>query len=181
MSNNRIAALLGISTKTLYKHFKNKEDLIAQALELFYNQQYESVKALPREESASVILFDIWRNGFEMEFEVNNALFQDLHHYYPELEKKVEETISVRLWKEFVNIMNRGIEEGDFRHDLIPVAVLEGLSVLYLSIVRKGEFNKLQLSRNEILLNTLAFYVRGICTDKGVQILDEHIATFSAV
>lgn len=178
MTNVRLAALLGISTKTLYKHFKDKEDLIAQALELFYSRQYEQFKALPEDESAAVILFDIWRQGFEMESGVNKRLFRDLHHYYPDLEKKVETRISKRFWKGFIKLINRGIGEGDIRPEIDPETILEGISVLYLSIVREGKFNKFGLSPGELLLNTIASFLRGICTEKGARILDEHIAAW---
>jgi AcrR family transcriptional regulator len=176
MSNDNLVALLGISTKTLYKHFKDKEDLLAQALELFYSQQHELFRSIVHKESASVLLFQIWQHGFEMEFKVNKTFFQDLHYYYPELERKVEARNANKIWKEFVQIISRGKKDGDLRADIIPEAVLEGISVLYVSIVRKGNFKKLGLSPNVILLNTLAAYIRGICTEKGVKILDKHIA-----
>lgn len=180
MTNVKLATRLGISTKTLYKYFKDKEDLIARALELFFARQYEDFKALPKGESAAVILFDIWRQGFEMEFGVNKKLFRDLHHYYPDLEKKVEMQISKRFWKGFIAIINRGIGEGDIRGEIDPEAALEGISVLYLAIVRKGEFNRFGLSPDELLCNTIVSYIRGISTEKGVRILDEHLAAWKA-
>jgi AcrR family transcriptional regulator len=178
MTNDNLVALLGISTKTLYKHFKDKEDLLAQALELFFSQQQELFENLAPKGTAPALLFDIWQKGFEMEFKVNKTFFHDLHYYYPELEKKVEVRNVKKLWKQFIQIINRGKEEGDLRKEIIPEAVLEGISVLYVSIVRKGEFKKLGLSPNEILINTIGAYLRGICTEKGIQILDKHIKSF---
>jgi len=178
MSNDRLVALLGISTKTLYKHFKDKEDLLAQALDLFYSQQHELFESFAQNESSPILLFHIWQQGFEMEFKVNKTLFQDLHYYYPELEKKVETRNAKKIFKKFIEIINRGKEEGDLSEDIIPEAVLQGMSVLYVSIVRKGEFKNLGLSANVILLNTIAAYVRGICTHKGTKILDRHIEDF---
>jgi len=180
MSNDKLVALLGISTKTLYKHFKDKEDLLTQALELFYSQQYELLENLAQDESAPILLFHIWQQGFEIEFTVNKTFFQDLHYYYPELEKKVETRLAKKIWKEFIQIINRGKEEGDLIEDIIPDAVLESISVLYVSIVRKGEFKKLHLSSHVVLLNTIASYIRGICTKKGIETLDKHIAHFKA-
>jgi AcrR family transcriptional regulator len=178
MSNDKLVALLGISTKTLYKHFKDKEDLLAQALELFYSQQHELLENLALDKSAPILLFYIWQQGFETEFKVNKTFFQDLHYYYPELEKKVETRLAKKIWKEFIHIINRGKEEGDIIEDIIPDAVLESISVLYVSIVRKGEFKKLHLPSNVVLLNTIASYIRGICTEKGIEVLDKHIAHF---
>jgi AcrR family transcriptional regulator len=181
MPNDKLVALLGISTKTLYKHFKDKEDLLTQVLALFYSQRYELTMMLPEDESAVCILFYIWQQGFEMEFKVNKTFFHDLHYYYPDLEKKVEARNIKKIWQEFIQIINRGIKEGDLTKDIIPEAVLEVISVLYVSIVRKGEFKKLGLSPDKIFLNSIASYLRGICTKKGLRILNGYIAKSSAL
>ncbi|WP_423146232.1 TetR/AcrR family transcriptional regulator [Rubrolithibacter danxiaensis] len=178
MSNNKLVALLGISTKTLYKHFKDKEDLLEQALELHYLQQHEVFENLYQGESAPVLLFYAWRQGFDMEFNINKTFFKDLHYYYPELEKKVEVRNAEKLWKELIQIVNKGKEEGHIMEDVIAEVVLEGMSILYVSAVRKGDFKKLRLSPNAILLNTLGVYLRGICTEKGIQALDKYLTDF---
>ena len=175
MSNDRLVGLLGISTKTLYKYFIDKEDLLQQALTLFHSQQHEQFENMAREKPAPILLFYIWRRGFEIEFNVNKVFFHDLHYYYPELERKVEARLEKKLWVEFIQIINRGKRVGDLRKDIVPEIVLKGMSVLYSSIVRKGEFKKLSLSSTIILLNTIAAYIRGICTEKGAEILDAHI------
>ena len=175
MSNDKLVALLGISTKTLYKYFIDKEDLLQQALTLFHSQQHEQFDNMAREKPAPILLFYVWRRGFEIEFNVNKVFFHDLHYYYPELERKVEARLEKKLWVEFIQIINRGKKEGDLRKDIVPEVVLKGMSVLYTSIVRKGEFKKLGSSSTTILSNTIAAYIRGICTEKGAEILDGHI------
>ena len=50
MSNDKLVEILGISTKTLYKYFKNKEDLLEQSLNYYYAQQYELLKKMPKDQ-----------------------------------------------------------------------------------------------------------------------------------
>jgi TetR/AcrR family transcriptional regulator, cholesterol catabolism regulator len=177
MSNDKLVSLLGISTKTLYKHFRDKEDLLEQALELHYSQQHALFENLSREERAPVLLFYAWQQGFELEYKVNKIFYQDLHYYYPELGKKVDTRNGKKIWKELTQLVRRGIQEGDLLKDMVPEAVLESMSVLYISIVRQGDFKKLGLSPNAILLNTFAAYIRGICTEKGTKALDKRLAS----
>ena len=174
-SNSQLVAILGISTKTLYKHFKNKEDLLCQALELFYAQQLALAKKLSKKQSASIILYNLWKQGFDREFKVNNLFYHDLHYYYPDLKKKIEANNSRRFGKQFIQVIYRGIEEGDIRKEINPKALLEALSVLYITIVRKGAFDKLKISNKELFLSTLLPYIRGICTEKGIKILDAYL------
>ena len=178
MSNDKLVLILGISTKTLYKHFRDKEDLIAQALELFYSQQYRSYGEILYTESVPVIMFKAWQHGFEMELKVNKKFFQDLHHYYPDLEKRVEVRNVKIIWPEYTEIIERGKKDGVIREDLLPEAILESISVLYTSAVRKGNFKKQGLSSESLFVNTVATYLRGICTEKGVRILDAYIRDY---
>jgi AcrR family transcriptional regulator len=178
MSIQKLIAPLGISTKTVYKYFKNKEELLAEALQLFYSQQYELFEDRAANQSAVILSFDIWYEGIELQYKVNKVFFQDLHYYYPALERKMDIINGKRFWKRFIQIIHTGIEEGVFRKDVNPEVVLEGIAVLYLAIVRKGQFKKFGVSPYEILLNTIAPCVRGICTEKGVRQLDKRIAAY---
>ena len=78
----KLVEQMGISTKTVYKSFKNKEELLEDVLQLFYNQQYQIFKNIATVNSSVVILFDVWAKGLEMEYGVNKVFFQDLHNYY---------------------------------------------------------------------------------------------------
>ena len=175
-SNARLVSILGISTKTLYKHFKNKEDLLEQALELFYSQQYEHAKELPSKQSAVIILYNLWKSGFDREFQVNNQFYHDLGYYYSGLEKRIEAKNKKRFDEQFILVINRGLEEGELRSDMNSNAVLEAFSQLYVAVVRKGTFDGYNISKNDLFNSTVLPYLRGICTEKGIKILDEYLS-----
>jgi len=178
MSVQKLVAPLGISTKTVYKYFKNKEELLEESLQLFFSQQNQLFEDLVKNRNTVTVLFEIWHKGIEMEYNVNKKLFHDLHYYYPELEKRVDAINAKKFWKRFIDIIQKGIAESVFRKDIIPEVVLEGISVLYLSIVRIEQFKKFRVSTWQILLNTITAYMRGICTEKGVHELDKYISTY---
>lgn len=176
MSNDKLAVLLGISTKTLYKYFDNKEHLLEQAYYLFQAQQYHMLESLPAGQKGVCQFFDIWSHGVEIEYNVNKAFFRELHYYYPGMAEKVEASISKKFKQQFLRIINRGIKEGSFSQDIIPELVLEGIFVLYTTLVRTEHFKTFRLSSSTAFLNTIAVYIRGFCTAQGTRILDEHIA-----
>jgi AcrR family transcriptional regulator len=176
MSNEKLVSVLGISTKTIYKYFKNKENLLEEVLHLYHDQKYEMLQNLPSNQSAVCVLFDIWRAAIETEPKVSKVFYQDLNYYYPKLAKKVESSISKKFSDKFIEIIEQGIEEKVFRDDIIPELVLEGIYALYVSIVREQHYKNLSASLFEIVLNTMAVYFRGFCTDKGIKVLDKHIS-----
>ena len=175
MSNNKLVELLGISTKTMYKHFTNKEELLEEVLYLYHNMQYEKLENLSTSQNAACLFFDVWQLAVETEYKVNKVFYDDLSYYYPELEKKVEKAIGKKFEKFFLAIIQRGIEEGSFRKEIPPEVALQSVLVLHRAAVRNERFKKFRLSANDLLLDTTAVYIRGLCTDEGIHALDKHI------
>src|SRR3954469_12438987 len=173
MSNQKLIEPLGISTKTLYKYFKNKEELLEEVLHLYHRKQYEILENLQVEQNAACLFFDVWQIAVETEYKVNKVFYEDLHYYYPELEKKVEKAISKKFEQFFLSIIHKGIEQGSFRKDILPEVALRSVLVLHRASVRTEQFKNFRLSAKDLLLNTTVNYVRGICTEKGILALDE--------
>ena len=65
MSIKKLIEPLGISTKTVYKYYKNKEELLEEVLQLLYNQQYQQVENLSAGQNVVTLLFDIWYLAIE--------------------------------------------------------------------------------------------------------------------
>src|SRR6478735_7963572 len=102
MSIQKLIEPLGISTKTVYKYFKNKEELLEGALHLYYAEQYQLLENLATDQRAVPLLFDIWHTAIEGAYHTNTVFFQDLHYYYPELERKIERTNANNFSKQFI-------------------------------------------------------------------------------
>ncbi|WP_345247918.1 TetR/AcrR family transcriptional regulator [Nibrella saemangeumensis] len=177
MSNQKLVDWLGISTKTIYKYFTNKEELLEEVLYLYHNRQYEMLLNLPNEQNVASLFFDVWQIAVETEYTINQVFYQDLHRYYPELEKKVEQAIGKRFEQHFLSIIHCGIEQGAFRPDILPEVALQSILTLHRAAVRSEVYNRFHLSATDLLLNTTANYIRGLCTEEGMKALDEHIRT----
>lgn len=174
MSNNNLVGLLGISTKTLYRYFKNKEELLEKVLLHYHSQQYEMLESLPNGQDAASLFFSVWQNAVEIECNTNKLFYEDLHYYYPELEKKVNKRIGAKFERFFLSIIKKGIEDGHFRKDVNPVAALETIFIIHRSAVRAKDLQDLRLSVTDLFLITIGTYIRGLCTKRGLQRLDEH-------
>jgi AcrR family transcriptional regulator len=177
MSNQKLVELLGISTKTIYKYFKNKEELLEEVMYLHHALQQEMMISIPAGESAVCYFYDLWYGSLKQEYDVNNAFFNDLHYYYPELANKIEAAVTRKYTQQYIRLIQKGIEEGGFRKDIIPEVVLESIYVQYEATARSDRFKRFRLSPDAIVFNTIATTIRGICTVKGAEALEEHIQT----
>jgi len=181
ISNVKLVEMLGVSTKTLYKYFKNKEELLEQALYLYHDQQYGYLDSLSHDKNGACCFFDIWHYALETEYHVNHKFFEDLHHYYPELARKVETAIDEKFREKFLQIIQNGINDGSFQKDIIPMVVLDTIFLIHASIVRTEKFKEYHLSSFEIFSNTIVIYIKGICSEEGLSLLQEHIHSICSV
>lgn len=181
MSIKKIVEPMGISTKTVYKYFKNKEELLEEALNLHYLQQYQMLENLASAQNAVTLMLDVWHTAIGRAYNVNNLFYRDLHYYYPELEHKTETAVGRKFGLQFQNLITKGIEEGVFRADIHPGVTMEGIYVLYNAIARSELFDRYGASPREIMANTLVGYIRGFCTEKGAVYLEEHLGSLQSI
>lgn len=176
MSVQKLVVPMGISTKTVYKYFKNKEELLEEVLRYYFAQQYQLFEKFLKEKNTIPLFFEIWYLAVEREYSVNNAFFHDLHYYYPELEHKAEREIGEAFWNRLRDVLRKGVHEGVLRKNIHIEIILEAIAVLFGKITRTALFQQFKATPYEIFLNTIVPVIRGICTTKGLNELDRHIA-----
>jgi AcrR family transcriptional regulator len=169
MTIQKLIEPLGLSTKTVYKYFADKEDLLKQCLFLHYTELTERITLLEKAMSNPVdgiLLF--YYELFKIDFGINNKFYYDLNFYYPQLQDLILENFSsIRIVKLKIIIVE-GLEEGFFIRDVKPDILLETMMVLYTSITRNNKLKELNYLPNVLMENTLVAYIRGICTEKGL-------------
>jgi AcrR family transcriptional regulator len=173
MSISKLIEKLGISTKTVYKYFKNKEDLLEEALLLFYANEYRELDELSTDENAVHLLLEIWYKAVQVEYDLNNLLFQDLRYYYPELLQRVNRIISNKFEEKFVQIIEKGIKEDHFQNNIVPEVVMASIYTLYIKAFRTEDFKRFNISSFDLYLNTILIYIKGLCTQNGLKELQE--------
>lgn len=173
MTIQQLTAPLGISTKTVYKHFSSKEELLEACLLIHYGKMSERFKGFAElDKDPASLLFYIFFKGLEEDFNVAPVFYHDLNYYYPEIQDKVIAKYHEIYDTLIINTLKDGMDHGFFRPELNVTIILEALRLLYRSITRTGQYDKYDLTPLELAANTLAVYLRGICTLKGIEILN---------
>ena len=173
MTMQKLVLPLGISTKTLYKYFNNKEELLEECLKVHYKvSDKEMQNILEGSPNVVVSICRVYSKAIELDFGTNHLFYFDLNHYYPELQDKVIKQYSSGAFETLTALIDQGINEGYFLSYLKAPVVLETLTVLYTSITRYSVYDKFGLKR-ELINHTIAIYLRSICTDKGLQTINK--------
>jgi AcrR family transcriptional regulator len=175
MTIQKLVEPMGISTKTVYKYFSNKEDLLKECISLHYSRLFEK-SAEAKNDSASpvVTIFKMLHGGIKIDFGSNHLFYHDLNYYYPQLQDNTLKKYASRYQEDFFKLLEDGMVQGYFRKDILPNVVLEIITGMYASITRTKEFKKFKLPPLVVFKNTIEVYLRGICTVKGLKELDKN-------
>lgn len=169
MTIQNLVEPLGLSTKTVYKYFADKEDLLKQCLFMHYTELYEKFPDLELAMSNpvdGVLMF--FHEIFKLDFGTSQIFYYDLNYYYPQLQDLIIEKFFLIGMIKIKNLIDEGIVEGFFRSGLKSDIVFETMMLLYTSITRNSKFKDLNYSPTILMQNTLEAYIRGVCTEKGL-------------
>jgi len=169
MTVQKLVAPLRISTKTVYKYFNDKEDLLKECLSVHYTKLLEGIPALENQPDAVQAMQSLWQQAVDADFGTNQLFYHDLNYYYPELQDEILLKNGKKISAALIRLINRGVEEGLFRKDLNGPIILETMTVLYSSLTRTNQFKKFKMQPRDLAQQTIMVYLRGICTDKGLK------------
>jgi AcrR family transcriptional regulator len=124
---------LGISKKTMYKHFPSKDELV----DAITDWQMIHVASRVKEIVNSPIGFierihDLWSFIGEMYSRISRQYREDLRRFRPDLWKRIEEFRRERLFDTATKLIDEGIKVGVFRKDVNK----DILVIIYVSAVQ---------------------------------------------
>ena len=171
-----LARELGVSKKTLYVHFKDKDDIVDKVM-MYQLQNHRCDMEFLEIKNKNAIdqLLCVSKFLIHHVQKIHPSINYDLMKYYPKIWQKVivykNETIYNRIKTNIV----RGIEEGMYRDDF-NVEVIAKLYVLRLDMAIDDEWLvKKKLTLNEIFNNIFIYHIRGIASKKGLAYLEKAI------
>ena len=164
-----IAQSLNISKRTLYEIYENKEVLLYECLKTSKARAQEEMTFIAAQQNNVMdIILDIYRSKMSQLQKINPQFYSDLEKY-PQLQSFLEEQHDKDRTK-LKDFLRRGIEEGYFKGDInvdIIANVFDAINEYMKSHKLYTEFPLEQLFNNMLFVT-----IRGICTQKGVAVID---------
>ena len=173
-----IARRLGISKKTIYQHFSDKEDIVYQVTSYHLDNEICEVDKLmeaatnPVEEM--LLVSDMMRRHADA---VNTSLLVDVKRYYPKAWAVFLEHKENRIIKDITASLKRGIEQGLYRADINP----ETMARLRVELIQLGFDDRVFPHTNDVMVlqdQLLHHFVRGILTDTGFVAYNHSVDKF---
>lgn len=174
VSMDDIARKIGISKRTLYGIFDDKETLLVEGMQTTTDRLTIILDQLEKGSYTAVdIIILFYEEVMKRPRWYNHKYYDDLLKYPKALQKKEEE--KTKFSQRCTLLFNRGVNEGVFQKEvnfeIVALLVKEQLKMLQPS----KSFSK--HSNQEVYNTVLITFLRGICTQKGRDILDKWIRT----
>jgi len=170
-----IARHLGMSKKTIYQHFKDKEEIILLTTELYFENELKVMQDLENKSgnavehlhNLTVCLRERLRN-------TNVSVLFDLKKYYVHAWEKYKKYKHDIIFTSVLKNLKQGISEGLFRKDINP----EILAYLRIGEIEQS-FNKEyfpddQFTLIEIHEQIFEHFIRGILSEKGFKLFETY-------
>lgn len=170
-----IAKELGMSKKTIYHHFIEKDDLVNTLCDtemIKHEQIFDELFNESKNPIHEMML--ISANMRKMMQHINPIFFLDLQKFHPQAFNRFQEFKQNCAFKHIVRNINKGIEAGFYRND-IDVEFTAKYRLSQLDMLLFGNyysFEKISFTKSHELL--LDMFVYGICTAKGHQLLNDY-------
>lgn len=173
-SMDELASSLGISKRTIYENFRDKEDILLSLLIKLKEDRDKHFTSILKKSNNVVEVFIKIIEIQQATPPGNVKFFQDIHKYYPRAARMMQEDIKKN--NVFLrSFLQNGIEQGYIRKELnvdVAAFLVEESTYTY---VRASYLEKPPFSFPELFYTMMINFVRGISTEKGIKIIDRYI------
>jgi TetR/AcrR family transcriptional regulator, cholesterol catabolism regulator len=169
-----LARELGVSKKTLYEHFNDKEEVVRKVIDLIiadHQSAYESIINQPGNNAIDELLL-LSRFITEHLKSLNPSLSYDLKKYYPGVWNHLVNYKSKTVFEQIMANIRKGVKEGLFRENL-KYEIIAHVYVSRMELFSPGGLPELEAYTFQDIFRTLfEYHVRGISNERGQRHLE---------
>lgn len=170
-----IARNLGISKKTIYQHFADKNELVIATVKSKLLQDEQQMKQIVSS-SANVIeqLYSMAKCAEEILLKINVSSFHDMKKYHPDAFKLFKDFKQAYMIKLLEDLLNKGKKQGLIRPE-IDTKVVAQVRVNQIEMGFDHElFPPVEYNLWQVQQQMQDLFNYGICTLKGYKLLNQY-------
>lgn len=172
---DEIAESQGISKRTLYEFFKNKEELLKECIDYNYQISIMQRDALKQQfpDDPLEIIYQTFRN-----------IMINLNHIHPGFITDIQKYHS-RLWKEHIesnqqeninftkSVIDKGVKKGIFHKQINQDLLSVWIHKLMQQLHQTEMLPETQFQRTEVFQQLILNFIRGMATVDGLKKIDQ--------
>jgi len=163
-----LAKEMGISKKTFYAHFENKQALVEAALLDKLQEVAADLDHLTdREQNFSDMIHDLLVRVQFHTGEIQPSFVRDINRDMPELFQLVQERRKEMIQRQFGKVFATGRKLGGIRKDIDPELIIEILVGAANALANPAKVQELGITPKEALSAVITIVLEGALTEKG--------------
>lgn len=176
---DRLVRELHTSKRTIYTHFKDKTDLLKACLAVYHAQvKQENEEIIESADNAIEAMGHLHHKNVGRTYHVNPNFFSDIIHYYPGLLHESYRNTGNFAHQQLVELAEWGIQDGIFQKDMDVDVVVKTVLALLKLLKDNDMFPAVEFSKERLTFGILIPYMRGLCTLKGIELLEKQEELF---
>lgn len=171
-----IAKQLGISKKTIYQHFSDKEQILSQVIEDKLGRDHSEMACIAIDADNPVAeMMHVLTMLQKHADQVSPNLLIDMKRHYPQAFALFKQFKEGEVFRSILENIQKGIEQGLYRSD-INSTILARLRVEQIELAFNSDiFPVDQYSMHDVQRELIHHFVRGMLTEKGFTIYNQYI------
>jgi AcrR family transcriptional regulator len=170
-----IAKHLGMSKKTIYQFFKDKNELVIALVKKKLQQDEDHICSIINQ-SGNVIeeMINMMKGSEEIFSRINPIVIHDLQKYHPEAWQHFQSFKADVIVHTLEELLTKGIKQGYIRPD-IDVKIMARMRVNQVEMgFNPNVFPVTEFSTWKVQYQFLEHFNYGICTLKGYKLLNQY-------
>ena len=165
---------LGISKKTLYKHVKDKEELVSKVMMYEFSEKRNFTEGKePRNAIEDLFYLNSMINKIIKE--TNPSKMYDLKKYHPVVFEKMAKLKREKTMNKMIRNFKKGKNEGLYRKDL-DEEVLAKMYILRMDRVSHDDVVSIsEFTSAKFIYEMFIYHIRGIASKKGIEFLENNL------
>lgn len=173
---DEVARQCGISKRTLYEYFPDKESLLVACIEGFVAfKRAEHEEFLKSSDNIIEALVKSVKRSLEFQ-DISPLFFLEVKRFYPNVAKThLNKTEEMRC-EDTLKFLQTGIKQGVFRKNLNLDIITNYLLNQEKNMHEAAAdiiYNK-KYDLKEYFMTTIFFFIRGLATDKGIALIEKY-------
>lgn len=171
-----IAKQLGMSKKTIYSHFADKNEIVNIVIDQRLNSNKDFIQeTIRRSDNAVHEIFLALTNMKEQLSDINPSLFYDLQKYHPQAWLYFKDFREKYLFETIHDNLKRGIAESYFRKD-IKADILTQMRLEQMDLIfsNSSSYTNGKYGIAYVMAELTEHFLYGICTLKGHKLINKY-------
>jgi len=172
MTMSDIANELGISKRTLYEVFRDKEDLLENCINTHLVKADKAKQTFENSDDVIEAMMRIYAKSLDEVRLINRSVMYDLKKYHSRLYKKIEQNQQESAFT-LLPLLNKGVEQGLIRSDVNFEIILWLVKSQFKALMNDEYFPSDRYSLTDFIPAIILNFMRGIATPAGVKKVDD--------